>query len=58
MRRAPVRAATGRAGVLAIGLALASPLQSGCIVTMDTLTRFWPDTGPVRTLEEDEITAD
>jgi hypothetical protein len=49
MKRAPLGAATGRAGVLAIAIALASPLQSGCIVTMDTLTRFWPDAGPVRT---------
>lgn len=49
MKRATVGSATGRAGALAIALALASPLQSGCIVTMDTLTRFWPDAGPVRT---------
>lgn len=49
MKRAPVGAATARAGALALAIALASPLQSGCIVTMDTLTRFWPDGGPVRT---------
>jgi hypothetical protein len=44
--RAPT---VGRAGALALALVLASASQSGCIVTLDTLTRFWPDGAPVRT---------
>jgi len=46
MRRAP--AVARRAGAMALAVALASPLQSGCIVTMDTLTRFWPYEGPLK----------
>jgi hypothetical protein len=46
MRR---RSAAACAGAWAIALLLAVPLQSGCIVTMDTLTRFWPDAGPFKT---------
>ena len=39
----------GRAGALASALVLASALQSGCIFTWDTLSRFTPEGPPVRT---------
>lgn len=45
MKRAAAGPQFRRAGALAAALALASPLQSGCIVTLDTVSRLWPE-GP------------
>jgi hypothetical protein len=44
MMRAPV---VGRASALAVTLASLS--QAGCILTMDSVSRLWPDNGPLKT---------